>query len=93
MSYYEIALRVSFGLFFFGWTIVFTCHVYIHAYIDKSRALNMIDNFSKKTSLMKQNVALKMGAGGGFLMFYSLIYPFCRHRRKTSPFHFTCLCG
>ena len=88
MSYYEIALRVFVGLFGCGWAIVLTCHIYIHSYIDKPRALNMIDNFSKNPSLMKQNVALKICAGGGALVFYSLIYPLCRHRRKNKSLSF-----
>ena len=88
MNYYEVALRVFVGLLFFGWGSVFTCHVYIHSYIDKPRALNMIDNFSKKPSFVKQNVAFQIGAGGGFLLLYSLIYPLCRHRRKNKSLSF-----
>ena len=88
MSYYEVALRVFVGLLFFGWGSVLACHVYIHSYIDKPRALNLIDNLSKNPSLMKQNIALKIGAGGGALLIYSLIYPLCRHRRINKSLSF-----
>jgi len=46
MSYYDIALRVSFV--FLGDEQLSLHVMYIHSYIDKSRALNIIDNFSKR---------------------------------------------
>lgn len=88
MSYYEIALRASFGVFFFGWGSVFMYHIYMYCYGDKSLAPNLIDNLSKNPSWVKQNIALQIGAGGAFLLIYSVTYPLCRHRRKNKSLSF-----
>ena len=88
MSYYEIVLRAFLGLFFFGWGGVFIYHFACYFFGDESLALNLIDNLSKKTSWVKQNIALRVGAGGAFLIIYSLIYPLCRHRRKNKSLSF-----
>ena len=88
MSYYEIALRAFVGLLGFGWGSVFMYHFACYCHGDKSLAPNLINNLSKNPSRVKQNIALQIGGGGAFLAIYSLIYPFCRHRRKNKSLSF-----
>ncbi len=76
------------GLLYIGWTAFFMYHFVCYCKGDKSLALNLIDNLSKNPNAMKENIALKIGAGGGALIAYSCIYPFCRHRRKDKSLSF-----
>ena len=72
----------------FIWTWVFMYHFACYCYGDKTLALNLIDNLSKNPSQSKKNIGLQVGASGGFLLIYSCIYPFCRHRRKDRSLSF-----
>lgn len=76
------------GLLYIGWVGFFFYHVACYCYGDKTLALNLIDNLSKNPSQSKKNVSLQIGAAGGFLIIYSFIYPFCRHRRKNKSLSF-----
>ncbi len=77
-------LKLFVGLFCVIWGVVFMYHFACYCYGDKSLALNLIDNLSKKPSVAKKNIALKIGAGGGVLVIYSFIYPFIRYRRRKN---------
>ena len=70
------------------WGVVFVYHFACYCYGDKSLALNLIDNFSKRPNFTKKNVGLQVGAGGAFLIIYSCIYPFRRHRRVNETLSF-----
>ncbi len=82
------ALKMILGLSIFLWGAVFMYHIACYCYGDKSLALNLIDNLSKKPSTAKKNIVLQIGGGGAFLLLYSLIYPLCRHRRKNKSLSF-----
>lgn len=85
-----VMLKPLIGLLFFAWALVYFYHLVVYSLGDKKHINQLVDNLAKEPESFKSKnyIAMNSMGAGGLFLYFCLVYPLVRHRRREKKCSF-----